>query len=106
MSSLCINETHTLHFFNYVFFIVIYSAAFLLSKKLTTVILHVYLSSKHRCPHRPYGIVGKSDQPCAVTEYRSEFVPREGGARESFKPEFTLQSSTAPLEDETTHKYV
>jgi len=73
---------------------------------LTPVIFCIYLYSKHRCPHRPYGVVGKSDQPCAVTEYRSEFVPREGGARESFKPEFTLQSSTAPLEDETTHKYI
>jgi len=40
-----------------------------------------------------------------VTEYRSEFVPREGGMRESFKPEFTLQSSTEPLADETTHKH-
>jgi hypothetical protein len=74
-------------------------------KKRTADILRVYLCSKHRCPHRPYGVVGKSDQPCAVTEYRSEFVPREGGGmRESFKPEFTLQSSAAPLEDETTHK--
>jgi len=60
---------------------------------------------KHRCPHRPYGIVGKGDQPCAVTEYRSEFVPREGGARESFKPDYTLQTNTAPLQDETTHKH-
>ncbi len=65
----------------------------------------IYFCSKHRCPHRPYGVVGKSDQPCAITEYRSEFVPREGGGmRESFKPEFALQSSTAPLADETTHK--
>ena len=63
-------------------------------------------SSKHRCPHRPYGIVGKGDQPCAVTEYRSEFVPREsGGMRESFKPDYTLQTNAAPLEDETTHKH-
>lgn len=61
---------------------------------------------KHRCPHRPYGVVGKGDQPCAVTEYRSEFIPREGGGmRESFKPEFALQTNTAPLQDETTHKH-
>lgn len=60
---------------------------------------------KHRCPHRPYGIVGKGDQPCAVTEYRSEFVPREGQPRESFKPDYALQSNTAPLQDETTHKH-
>jgi hypothetical protein len=74
---------------------------------LTAVILCACLCSKHRCPHRPYGVVGKSDQPCAVTEYRSEFVPREsGGMRESFKPDYTLQSSAAPLADETTHKYI
>jgi len=69
-------------------------------------ICQICTCGKHRCPHRPYGVVGKSDQPCAVTEYRSEFVPREGGGmRESFKPEFTLQSSTAPLNDETTNKH-
>jgi hypothetical protein len=73
--------------------------------KLIGVIFWTYLYSKHRCPHRPYGIVGKSDQPCAVTEYRSEFVPREGGGmRESFKPDYKLQANTAPLEDETTNK--
>lgn len=60
---------------------------------------------KHRCPHRPYGIIGKGDQPCAVTEYRSEFIPREPGARESFKPEYKYQSSGNRLDDETTHKY-
>lgn len=41
-----------------------------------------------------------------MTEYRSEFVPREGGARESFKPDYALQTNTAPLQDETTHKCV
>ena len=61
---------------------------------------------KHRCPHRPYGIIGKGDQDCAVTEYRSEFIPREGGVRQSLKPEYNLQLSTARLDDETTHKYV
>jgi hypothetical protein len=48
--------------------------------------------------------MGKGDQPCAVTEYRSEFIPREGGIRESFKPEYKYQSSTTRLDDETTHK--
>ncbi len=72
--------------------------------KMIGIIFWTYLCSKHRCPHRPYGIVGKSDQPCAVTEYRSEFVPREGGMRESFKPDYALQTNTAPLEDETTNK--
>jgi len=62
------------------------------------------LSRKHRCPHRPYGIIGKGDQPCAVTEYRSEFIPREGGMRESYKPDYRLQASSAPLDDQTTHK--
>jgi hypothetical protein len=62
------------------------------------------LFRKHRCPHRPYGIIGKGDQPCAVTEYRSEFIPREGGARESFKPDYKVLANTAPLDDLTTHK--
>ncbi|CAF3726667.1 unnamed protein product [Rotaria magnacalcarata] len=74
-------------------------------KNSAVFILCIYLSSKHRCPHRPYGIIGKSDQPCAATEYRSEFVPREGGVRESFKPDYTVQQNSAPLEDETTHKH-
>lgn len=67
-------------------------------------LLHISCS-KHRCPHRPYGIIGKGDEPCAVTEYRSEFIPRgEGGMRESYKPDYRLQASTAPMDDQTTHK--
>ncbi|CAF0749662.1 unnamed protein product [Didymodactylos carnosus] len=59
----------------------------------------------HRCPHRPFGIIGKGDQPCAVTEYRSEFIPRETGMRQSFKPDYSIQSSNVPMDDETTHKH-
>jgi len=66
-------------------------------------LLHI-LSRKHRCPHRPYGIIGRGDQDCAITEYRSEFIPREGGVREPIRPEYNLQLSTARLDDETTHK--
>ncbi len=66
-------------------------------------LLHIFYR-KHRCPHRPYGIIGKGDEPCAVTEYRSEFIPREGGVRESYKPDYRLQASSAPLDDLTTHK--
>ncbi|CAF1421636.1 unnamed protein product [Adineta steineri] len=68
-------------------------------------ICQICTCGKHRCPHRPYGIIGKGDQDCAVTEYRSEFIPRQGGVRESFKPEYNLQLSTARLDDETTHKH-
>ena len=73
---------------------------------LIVVIFCFPLSRKHRCPHRPYGVTGKSDQPCPATEYRSEFIPREGGTREPFKPDYALQTSTVPLNDETTHKYI
>ncbi|CAF0990154.1 unnamed protein product [Rotaria sordida] len=68
-------------------------------------ICQICTCGKHRCPHRPYGIIGKGDQPCAVTEYRSEFIPREGGVRESYKPDYKIQASTVPLDDETTHKH-
>ncbi|CAF2239927.1 unnamed protein product [Rotaria magnacalcarata] len=68
-------------------------------------ICQICTCGKHRCPHRPYGIIGKSDQPCAVTEYRSEFIPREVGMRESFKPDYKFQPSGVPLDDQTTHKH-
>lgn len=40
-----------------------------------------------------------------MTEYRSEFIPRETGIRESYKPDYKALSSGAPLDDETTHKF-
>jgi hypothetical protein len=60
--------------------------------------------SHHRCPHRPWGIVGKGDQPCSVTEYKNEFRQHDGARRQPFKPDNEYKSTNAPLQDETTHK--
>jgi hypothetical protein len=59
---------------------------------------------KHRCPHRPWGILGKGDEPCAVTEYKNEYRAHDGAKREPFKPANEYKPSDLPLQDETTHK--
>lgn len=58
----------------------------------------------HRCPHRPWGIIGKGDQACAITEYKNEYKAYNGERVKPFKPDNEYRGSGAPLADETTHK--
>lgn len=58
----------------------------------------------HRCPHRPWGILGKGEHPCAVTEYKNEYRTHQASRTLPFKPDNEYKSSNIPLNDDTTHK--
>lgn len=68
------------------------------------VLYKVSFIRHHRCPHRPWGILGKGDQPCAVTEYKNEYKAYDATRTKPFKPDSEYKSSNIPLQDETTHK--
>jgi hypothetical protein len=65
--------------------------------------IHIF-TRHHKCPHRPWGIMGKGDQPCAVTEYKNEFRGHDIEVRKPFKPDNAYLGTGVPLADETTHK--
>ena len=63
-----------------------------------------FLNSHHKCPHRPWGISGKGEQPCAVTEYKNEYRAHDQARRQPFKPDNDFKGTNIPLSDETTNK--
>lgn len=75
------------------------------SNKSKLCICQLCTCGHHRCPHRPWGILGKGDQPCAITEYKNEYRAHDAARRQPFKPDNEFKGSGVPLSDETTHKH-
>lgn len=60
---------------------------------------------QHKCPHRPWGIVGKGDPSCTVSEYKNEYRAHDGARRQPIKPDTDYKSPNVPISGETTNKH-
>ncbi|XP_013413580.1 stabilizer of axonemal microtubules 2 [Lingula anatina] len=59
---------------------------------------------RHRCPHRPLGVINRGGTPCLISEYNTNYLGRFVPPRPSLKPKTEAMHSSGPMADKTTNR--